>query len=354
MFVQRRSGYKVACKDCQCVNNASQARAQGAVVSTINAAAQAARYHGDATINTTAIVSAASEDHLCALINLLKSLELSAPGTPVLVWDLSYPAPKINMSDLRAVHSTVVALRHFNFDNYPKHFDIHKSGGQWAWKPVLIKEALEEYETVLWMDSGNLAMSGRFTASKILKATGSTGFFSAVSRGSLWQWSHGGMMQYFGFIKCCERQETNGMDSCCCCTQSDNRTTIASANGMPPGKSNIPDNAGLPSSGRSVAVANVASERKCVWGVGQRATGSGRLGCKPLPAHVHGAYDGVHLQEVRFANWKQKRICNGALVAFRRHSPAYTKILLPWLACAMEPACISPRGSNRVNHRQVW
>ena len=56
---------------------------------------------------------------------------------------------------------------------------------------MVIKEALEEFGTALWMDSGNIAMKGRFTLHKIRKlAALPTGFYSAVSRGSLWYVPH--------------------------------------------------------------------------------------------------------------------------------------------------------------------
>lgn len=43
---------------------------------------------------------------------------------------------------------------------------------------------------------------------------------------------------------------------------------------------------------------------------------------------------------------------NGALIGVYRNSPEYTRIFLPWLRCALEPACIAPPGSSRENHRQ--
>ena len=52
-------------------------------------------------------------------------------------------------------------------------------------------------------------------------------------------------------------------------------------------------------------------------------------------------------------------MCNGALVAFEKASPAYSQVLEPWVRCAHDRECIAPvygsgRGSRslRGNHRQ--
>lgn len=44
--------------------------------------------------------------------------------------------------------------------------------------------------------------------------------------------------------------------------------------------------------------------------------------------------------------------CNGALVGFKKDTPAYTKIMKPWIDCAYTKQCIAPKGSSRTNHRQ--
>ena len=50
--------------------------------------------------------------------------------------------------------------------------------------------------------------------------------------------------------------------------------------------------------------------------------------------------------------WAAKRMCNGALVGFSKQGTAYTQVLKPWVQCALDPECITPRGSSRMNHRQ--
>lgn len=94
------------------------------------------------------IVSAASEDHLCALVNLLKSLNASSPEQPVLVYDLTMAPPSAPSSqhpgghgsgqygiadaDFAPHHGRVLPIRRFNYDAYPEHVAVSRSGGAWA------------------------------------------------------------------------------------------------------------------------------------------------------------------------------------------------------------------------------
>ena len=43
---------------------------------------------------------------------------------------------------------------------------------------------------------------------------------------------------------------------------------------------------------------------------------------------------------------------NGAIVGFDRLSPKFMPMLLAWIGCASDEACIAPQGSSRTNHRQ--
>ena len=140
---QHLTGYRFACKDCRCGERASRALqpTRGSTGLDEPEPPSRPRPHVTSTANSTVIVSAASEDHLCALVNLLTSLQEAAPETPVLIWDLS-PTPAIKASDLHAVHRNVVGLRHFPYKDYPDHFNVQKSGGHWAWKVSPIRFAL--------------------------------------------------------------------------------------------------------------------------------------------------------------------------------------------------------------------
>ena len=45
-------------------------------------------------------------------------------------------------------------------------------------------------------------------------------------------------------------------------------------------------------------------------------------------------------------------MCNGALIGFTKDGAAYNMVLKPWVQCAVDPKCIIPKGSSRMNHRQ--
>jgi len=45
-------------------------------------------------------------------------------------------------------------VRLFEFWKYPSYFNISIARGEYAWKPVIIKEVVDEYPLVLWLDAG--------------------------------------------------------------------------------------------------------------------------------------------------------------------------------------------------------
>ena len=68
------------------------------------------------------------------------------------------------------------------------------------------------------------------------------------------------------------------------------------------------------------------------------------------------AHYGMDKEEMK-ANDKRVTVgrglmCNGALVGFKKDTPAYKKIFVPWVDCAWTKQCIAPKGSDRTNHRQ--
>ena len=116
----------------------------------------------------------------------------------------------------------------------------------------IIKELVDEFGTVLWLDSGN-SVGKHSNLTEVAKALSHTGFHSPASVGSVQEWTHPLMLKYLG----------------------------------------------------------ISIEQTKPW-----------------------------------------NNCNGAIVGFSKHSPAYEAVLVPWVACALERACIAPPTSNRTNHRQ--
>lgn len=85
------------------------------------------------TTTTFMLVTACSESHLCALMQLLASLNESAQGASIIVYDLNPPpGPHMQLEELRRAYQHVVAVRRFPYDEYPAFFNVLKRAGQWA------------------------------------------------------------------------------------------------------------------------------------------------------------------------------------------------------------------------------
>jgi len=142
------------------------------------------------------IVTAASGNHLCQLQQMLASLAAYEHKTTVLVYDLAW-TPRLSARWLSRFHPGVREVRWFN---YSAHAAIFQKRTNYAWKAAIIKDALDEHASVLWMDAGNrvLAPDGFDAVEKLLDATG---FVSAVSGGSIARWTHEGMFAHLGIEK---------------------------------------------------------------------------------------------------------------------------------------------------------
>ena len=76
--------------------------------------------------------------HDCSLVwkvNLLRSLNATAPEQPIVVWDLSMPGAGdtgITLADLSPHNSNILGLRKFDYSLYPPHVEVTRSGGAWV------------------------------------------------------------------------------------------------------------------------------------------------------------------------------------------------------------------------------
>jgi len=76
------------------------------------------------------------------------------PESKVVVFDLG-------MTDTRNVKLAKrfkkVEFRKFDYSKYPAYFNIKVNAGQYAWKPVIIADTMNEFkQPVIWMDAGTL------------------------------------------------------------------------------------------------------------------------------------------------------------------------------------------------------
>lgn len=157
------SGFRVDCLDCRCGNKVPQKQKPPpppmtsvdgvGTVALAAAAAAAAGAAGGGSGGPAMLVTAASENHLCVLLQLLDNLRKTHPDRQVLVYDLdlapspgtAQPPHYIKREHLDAVHPNIAGLRRFNYSKYPTHFRIDKHAGVYAWKPIIIREAVKEF-----------------------------------------------------------------------------------------------------------------------------------------------------------------------------------------------------------------
>ena len=112
------------------------------------------------------VVTATSRNHLCAMGNLLASLDAHEKGRRVIVYDLAPWEGKFPKLDiLQKINPSVSAVRPFPYADYPPWFNVslvdltvwtshptskHHARGQYAWKNVMIKTVHDEFGDVLW------------------------------------------------------------------------------------------------------------------------------------------------------------------------------------------------------------
>lgn len=138
-----------------------------------------------------AVVTAASSNHFGCLTNLLYSLRRFERRTRTLVYDLGLTPAKRRRLDAGGWETYT-----FPFEKHPPHMNIQTGRGQYAWKPVIIAEALEKTGvSVLWLDAGNLVHERLRRVRQVLRVEG---FYSPTSPGTIAQWTHPGTLEYLG------------------------------------------------------------------------------------------------------------------------------------------------------------
>lgn len=131
------------------------------------------------------IITASDSSHYKSLCQLLSSIFRHEPNTQTVVFDLG-----LSTEEQKQITTTYsgIEMRTFNYSRYPDYFDVKKNAGEYAWKPVIIHEMLEEKKgTVCWMDAGNIITG---PLKKIRKITYKLGMYSPHSSGIVSDWTH--------------------------------------------------------------------------------------------------------------------------------------------------------------------
>jgi uncharacterized protein DUF1647 len=140
------------------------------------------------------VVTAASSNHAGALRYLLESLRRL--GARVDCYDLGL-TPRERASLPLWPRLT---LHRFNYAAYPAYLDVAVNAGEYAWKPVIVAEVVEQLraeglrEHVLWCDAGTY-FDALDPIDTLIGA--SRGVWVRRSSGTMREWTHAGMFRYF-------------------------------------------------------------------------------------------------------------------------------------------------------------
>lgn len=141
--------------------------------------------------NKFVMVTGADRTHFKSLCQFLSSLILFEPNISVIVFDLGLLKPQ--KENLLASFSSI-EVRTFDYGQYPAYFNITINAGEYAWKPVILHEILEEYKVcVCWMDAGNV-ITGSLRSLQLI--TESIGMYSPRSCGVIADWTHPGTIDF--------------------------------------------------------------------------------------------------------------------------------------------------------------
>ena len=152
---------------------------------------------GDGDALRVMFVLAASDAYFCSLGLAIMSVQRHHPGARIVVYDLGLrPAQRQWLGRMPAA----VELRPFAYERYPRHLNISVAAGQYAWKPVVIADAItdakDDVDVVVWMDAGDALRAPLTPHWPAIWSAG--GVYSGVSSGTVATWTHPRMLAAFG------------------------------------------------------------------------------------------------------------------------------------------------------------
>ena len=149
------------------------------------------------------IVTAADGGHFLTLVGALWALRRTeAESTRIIIYDLGLkPCQRRYLDGLvSCFRSGTTVVRSFDYSQYPSYFNVTKHAGCYAWKPAIVHEVLAEVsdgDSVVWIDAGT--ETGRRVGTLLADSYSYSvdGFISTVTTGTMDQWTHQGMKDWF-------------------------------------------------------------------------------------------------------------------------------------------------------------
>jgi len=141
------------------------------------------------------LVTGANSAYFGGLQNLVSSARYWAPNHRVVVYNLGLGESQKNMIES---WPNVLSLEWKTGipDEYPDHVKVPQV---YAWKPLIIKETLEKYKFIFWLDAGSTLSGPVKPVENILKRNGL--FLVKGQDADMTKWAHPDMYQWFGFDK---------------------------------------------------------------------------------------------------------------------------------------------------------
>lgn len=137
------------------------------------------------------IITGADSTHYKSLNQFLSSLYTHEPVVSVVVVDLGLT--QLQKQCIRD-RFPLAEFRLFDYSKYPDYFNIKVNAGEYAWKPVIFREILNEFKcSVCWMDAGNIITKPLFYIRRI---TQKIGMYSPYSSGCISDWTHPKTLKY--------------------------------------------------------------------------------------------------------------------------------------------------------------
>ena len=147
------------------------------------------------------VVTAADSGHFLTLLGALWALRRSElDQSRVVIFDLGLkPCQRRYIEGLASCFAHT-SVQSFDFDAYPSFFNISDRAGSYGWKPAIVSQVLAQAPpggAVVWIDAGTEL--GRRLVPLLADSSsfGATGFISTVTTGTIHQWTHAGMVQWF-------------------------------------------------------------------------------------------------------------------------------------------------------------
>jgi hypothetical protein len=141
------------------------------------------------------IVTGADSGYFMGLQNLVASARYWLPRNRVVIYNLGFSKEQLSEA---GSWWNVVEIRWK--DGFPEHFPEHaRVGKKYAWKPIAIKEALDEYKMIFWMDAGSTFTGPIDAMERIVEQTGI--FLVKGQDMSMMPMAHPATFRWFNFTK---------------------------------------------------------------------------------------------------------------------------------------------------------